>query len=592
MFGEALIQKAIFVLAPSPEARRGRILVLSFIIFIAAATFYDTMLWALDRPGYILHATTVQASRSQVRPDAAYAVHTMGVPGVVSGIDLAFDLGEGLWSPGVNASLTGDVEIGTGIVVPTHNFSATEKYPGPRIWLDRDGFSVALDYIPSGADCTEVFDGRVVEFGCDYELYGTGRGGEYVRSVFAYPTVFWDTEDSASDWHIGLERGSNPWRELGKESETLVMREVFTVTKGRMRHVFLLSAFKATMTTTRDAELKDAEIEDLVRRTWGEDPGVNVTIGKVMATIKEKKEEDRGLNLGWVTGEEDGRTLHQRRYLLTKVIERNTNQTTGVGSRWFQVQTASLKLLRSETLPNDTPSFETCDGYYVSHANGGKARYSTCTSDPRSAVQPARYLGQIDVSAIYILADTLGKTSANYSARVLNETAWQWLKANSDDIDKYVIARGYLLGVNPTAVTIKVHRNIPAVSVVQLLLVLLPLVLAGASWLLVFFRVPAYYQASLFSIIVSTSQDAGGEPGYMTNPPDIQVVSDEKQVMLRTPTGLFFHDVEGGSPGGSSSGGRGQFGGSQFGARGDVVGGAAAGVMMIGVGAQVLKVAE
>lgn len=55
-------------------------------------------------------------------------------------------------------------------------------------------------------------------------------------------------------------------------------------------------------------------------------------------------------------------------------------------------------------------------------------------------------------------------------------------------------------------VTIDVHTNIPAVSILQLVLAVLPVVVALLAWLLVVYRVPAYYQASLFSVLVATGR--------------------------------------------------------------------------------------
>lgn len=62
--------------------------------------------------------------------------------------------------------------------------------------------------------------------------------------------------------------------------------------------------------------------------------------------------------------------------------------------------------------------------------------------------QFTRYLGQADTAAEYILTDTLGRTSAKYPARALNTTTWAWLARNEGNIEKYLLSRGYILGVD------------------------------------------------------------------------------------------------------------------------------------------------
>lgn len=57
------------------------------------------------------------------------------------------------------------------------------------------------------------------------------------------------------------------------------------------------------------------------------------------------------------------------------------------------------------------------------------------------------------------------------------------------------------------------------------MLAVLPVVMLLA-WLLVVYRVPAYYQASLSSVLVAASRV--GEPGYMFDPPEIEIVERER----------------------------------------------------------------
>lgn len=65
---------------------------------------------------------------------------------------------------------------------------------------------------------------------------------------FGQPNVWWDTEPAAGPWPTKPERGGDPWYELGDDLEAVLMKAAISLTKGRTWHVFLISAFKATIT--------------------------------------------------------------------------------------------------------------------------------------------------------------------------------------------------------------------------------------------------------------------------------------------------------------------------------------------------------
>src|SRR5258705_15608 len=74
MFNEDHIQKLLYVL--SRGLSRRSLLVLTFAVLFAFGNLYDTLLWALDSPGYVPKSTLVTASSvtNQLLANPAYIV--------------------------------------------------------------------------------------------------------------------------------------------------------------------------------------------------------------------------------------------------------------------------------------------------------------------------------------------------------------------------------------------------------------------------------------------------------------------------------------------------------------------------------------
>jgi hypothetical protein len=89
--------------------------------------------------------------------------------------------------------------------------------------------------------------------------------------------VHWD---DALDRHlqsryVQLPREDNAWHGIGKGGGTVLMKQLFTVTKGRQRHALLHTAFKTTMLADYNdpaAAFSEAEIADLLKRAWRPSP--------------------------------------------------------------------------------------------------------------------------------------------------------------------------------------------------------------------------------------------------------------------------------------------------------------------------------
>lgn len=126
MFSEAIPQQGLYILS---RHFRHSLLVLAFVVFMSCSALYDTMLWGLDFPGYILRVSEVPATTmaKQLRPDPTYVTHSRTKPGNIHALDLYRDLSEGLWLPGVYATLGDTVELGSPSVVIIEVLKGREK---------------------------------------------------------------------------------------------------------------------------------------------------------------------------------------------------------------------------------------------------------------------------------------------------------------------------------------------------------------------------------------------------------------------------------------------------------------------------------
>jgi len=116
MFAEDKMQQLYFVL--SRKLSRNGILVLSLSVLLLVAGLYDTLLWSLDKPGYIATKHLVRASSimSSLLERPAYMVTYKNTPG--SGVaeldaNLIEIMGANMFKPGANITLQETVDRGT-----------------------------------------------------------------------------------------------------------------------------------------------------------------------------------------------------------------------------------------------------------------------------------------------------------------------------------------------------------------------------------------------------------------------------------------------------------------------------------------------
>lgn len=546
IFSEPLPQQLIYIL------RRRSFLVLSFLVLFTAGGLWATMLWGLDHPGFVLHTHPVTADTllTHRRPGPPYAILSYSSTGNVTALNILADLSSGLFA-GINATLAGQVTPGQPQLAQTpkwkpkdpndDSFSAGSVFPTPRIYLDNDGWSVGMDILiqtaPSGV-CQTSFDSAAdTNWACQIDYTNNTRvGTDFLTAGFAQPDVWWSADSGLLDYeNLSPARGINPWSTLGTGGDTVLMKMVFSLARGNRKHTFMVSAMKTTMLALGNAAIPMGDVRDLVRRTWRAGDSAAVQTQDVDA-IEAAVGKGMGLTLG--RQHTDGYKVSGRDYQVVSVI--NGGETTFTA---FQILDANMTLLNSETVQQAPTPFEDCDTWYQNNAYAGVVTGTTCFTAARADGRTSVFQGQTDTMAVFILSGTLGKQRATTSADALNEDAWRWTQDNNKAIEDLVLSRAYILAGNATSVKVDVQFLRPAVSRLQLMLVLLPVFVFLMSWAVVWRWVESHFQASLFSNLVATTHEGydADKPDLMQDPPNVGIVRVDGKVYVGTETGVFCH---------------------------------------------------
>lgn len=209
----------------------------------------------------------------------------------------------------------------------------------------------------------------------------------------------------------------------------------------------------------------------------------------------------------------------------------------------FQILDVNVTLVNSESVQQEPTPSEACDTWYENDAYGGVVQGSSCYLALRADGGTGVFQGQTDTMAVFILAGTFGKRRATTAADALNESAWRWTQENDDTIEALLLSRAYIVAGDAAAVKVEVELIRPALSLLQLFLLLLPVLEIVLSWGSVRIWVGFHFQSSLFSNVVATTHNGcrAETPGFMTDPPTLTIGRDGVRVHLGTETGVFWH---------------------------------------------------
>jgi hypothetical protein len=553
MFAEDVVQKVLFM-RHSPVTGHC-VLLLSFITLFASAGVYDTFLWYLDTPGFVMRQSLVNAETvtQQLLPQPAAVVLHTAAPGNVTALNddaqLAAVFGGNLFRAGINFSLRGAVlERGKPqISVPALRYMAD---PNPRIRPHNADFSVSVD---GSGDCQQRPAGRArVAWGCQFP---NRHAAATLRDVSALsPRVHWGQapgyrprnsyepsrppHDSDSSWAntAALSGGG-----------TVLMKQLFSVSKGRRRHTFVHTVVKATVradfhnssSSAVDERAAASSVADLLIRAW--DPATVQANASYIAEAAQAAAYALAHNASFRQGAvvELGPTLQQDSVELLHV---------GARSTYVRVSSVNVTLVRSDTLPAPVEPVGPCSHYNQTLSLYGPSTVSGCQSvysgDNGQGPTNHQFLGRVDMAAVFVLNGFLGSSDAANSTGALNADALAWLRKHGARLDDLLLARGYIAAVDPSLVTIAVSSARPGMSYLQLLLVALAGAVALLSYAIVSKFTTGHYKSSLLANLVATTADEqqpeqSQKPRYLRHVPDITLGHEGARIVMATDAGIY-----------------------------------------------------
>ena len=549
MFAEDLIQKFLFSL--SRKFNRQTVLVAAFAVLTFAAGFYDTLLWAVDSPGYVIKSKTVNAEvlAKQVVATPSYITFISNPERDLNKIDIQNIFGANLYSPGLNFTLPGIVDAGTPQPIsPLKPLSALAV--SPRIWLDSTGFAVGLDdmimllpdmnttdtlcfpsNVPPASATTPV---TAQAWKCP--LRNTDALQIFERPL-GQPQYWWDS-NTTSDY-LRPRRADNPWVALRTGGDTALMKQIFTVTKALRRHTFLQKTFKTTMISYLPEVFSDADVTDLINRLWGNpDRVITPAVQRLVNTVLQAQNNKTSLIFGMFEQEDEGTVVSYSTEYLYLINPVGGDPTLAV----LRFASTVITLVDSETLLKEPVPLAAChNGSATNIGTGGVVHSMTCMPEELGALRatPSRFLGQLDTTSMAIINNILGEGSRGSSAIALNQTGVDWYNTHAQDIENLLTSRSLILNGRGSKVTVDVQTNEAAISYLQLLLIVFPIFLAlivrGAR----FGKPMGYYENSFLAAVFATVHvnDTTSKVGYMRHPPEVVLKTHGGKVTLEMPNG-------------------------------------------------------
>lgn len=530
MFAEDYIQRWLFL--SSRGFSRATLIVLGFSILNVAASLYGTLLWALDSPGYVFRQSNITAAEYQGlrNKNPPYIVQLHLDPDNLEETEatLSQTIGSELFQPGLNYTLTGDVRRGTPeITAPTRQGDV-----GARIWLDDKGFSVSPDsyaMLP-GSDTIDgqtfpnciYFGGGAAAWNC---TFNSTFSKSIIDTIVGQPEVHWDdTSDLKLDSrYVKPNRVDNIWASFGAGGGSAVMMQVFTVTKGTRRHTFVESVLRVTMLTNPGIPFAVKDVDNLVRRTWStneterKDPLIDRIVGGMMRA----QDEELSFQFGANSAVNSNLTALQSSWAYLTAVNGGNDIFSLVS-----ITATNITLIRSETIGKPPSPLEKCDqGSFQNEAFGGKVTQTDCAAS-KNDNESNKFFGQVDTAAV-LIAYGLGNGRSNVSSESLDQDVLSWTENMSATLESLLVARAYMVSIDPALVTISVQKLIVAMSGLQLLLSILAAVLAGAAWLALSFLADAYWSNTfLASVMHTTLERSGKRSGYVHNPQNVELLSE------------------------------------------------------------------
>ncbi|EPE33379.1 hypothetical protein GLAREA_06392 [Glarea lozoyensis ATCC 20868] len=531
MFMEDPIQKLYFVI--SKGFSRGTLIVFCFTLTYVAASLYGTLLWGLDAPGYVMRSQRIPASNRNGS--------LLEYPGYISYLDIRPNkmstleqelptvIGANLYKPGVNFSLTPDVNRGRAEYIPPV-FDGI----GGRIWLDEDGLSVTTDQyvmlIPStdsngnstGPDCSPSVINATVSSAQYWNCtFNNTYVNDLLTATMGQPEVHWDTasDDKLDSKYIKPDRKRNIWASFGQGGGTVMMKQMFTITKGTRRHTFIETSARYTLLTIPGVPFAENEVEDFLIRTWSNNATERATPQPLLTRLKKSLMKVQDLGKSHQFGVIDGSNTTTTQVMWQLLVPED-NLGNPIYSL-LRIAVTNITLIRSETIAKAPTAFAPCDTTFMNLAYGGVIESTDCAVSTRN--QPMRLFGTVDTSAVLVVYG-LGDGRSNLSSVALDENAIQWSANHSDAMDNLLIARGFIASIDPSLVTLIVSVLRPAMSYLQMFLVLISILFAIISQIALRSLATSHWSNSLLANVLGPLEgEDKRDPGYIKKVPDIKL---------------------------------------------------------------------
>jgi hypothetical protein len=552
MFAEDPIQKLLF--ARSRKFNRQAVLVSSFAALTFAAGFYDTLLWAVDSPGYIIKSKTVSAEvlAKQMIATPSYITFISNPQRDLNRINIQNIFGANLYSPGLNFTLPGIVDAGKPQPIPPLQPLSPVDVVFPRIWLDSTGFAVGVDetimVVPDMNLTTFCAPTNVPPANATtpvtFQVWNCPLCNTDALAIFnkalGQPQYWWDM-DTPSELLRPI-RADNPWLGLSTGGGTALMKQIFMVTKGLRRHTFLQTTFKTTMISYAPMVFSDVDVKDFINRQWG-NPNQTVTtaVQFLSNTVLQAQNNKTSVTFrAFAQQDEKTVTSFSTEYLYF-VNTADPNQSPISAAMRFA--STVITLVDSETLLNEPVPLAACNASATNIATGGVVRSMIC-APPFNSTAPlqSQFLGQLDTTSMVIINDILGDGTKDTSAVALNKTGVDWYIPCAQTIEKLLTSRSLILDGCASKVAVDVQMNEAAISYLQLILIILPIFLALMVRIVIFRKPMEYYQNSFLAGVFATthvidSLSGSSEVGYMREPPEVVLKTRGEKVTLQMPDG-------------------------------------------------------
>ncbi|KAG9232892.1 hypothetical protein BJ875DRAFT_379729 [Amylocarpus encephaloides] len=501
----------------------------SFACIHTAASLYGTLLWGLDAPGYILKSEHVNASQlnGSLLESPSYINYLNLRPEILSTIEqtLPSIIGANLYKPGVNFSLTAEVVRGHGEYTKSTNPRANG-----RVWLDSEGLSVSVDnncmtsymtddtghLIPLVCPMKTLNESSTFEFDC---FFNNTFVPPLLTVQSGQPIVYWDDVSDREDdsRYLKPDRKRNIWASFGQGGGTATMKQVFTVTRGMRRHTFIETTSRFTMLTQPRVPFTTGEVDDFLRRTWS----VNATerdapiLTKIHNSIMSAQTSKKSYQTGFMGGENITSTGVSWQFLTP---ESDGDPIYSL----IRISVTNITLIRSESLEDSPQPWEPCDTTFMNLAYGGVVDDTDCATAKQG--QSPRFFGQVDTAAVLIVYG-IGDGRSNISSVAVDETVFQWAVNNSQKVDDLLLARAFIVSIDPSLVTLEVNIFKQAISYLQICLVLLAVFFAGVSYTALQVLSTPHWSNSLLANLLAPVDVNGRklDPGYIKNVPRISL---------------------------------------------------------------------